>query len=352
MALYTVNEQLQQLAIKNVIEINKYSNSLRRRIVQLLKEVNQDIKKELHQSLDIGEDGIINAPATIRKLRDTRNHINFLIDGISPEIEKQLNEGLVTLGTTVAEAEADRISDLTEVNTIATAPEQLESIVTSLPFQGAVLQDWLSKWATSSKDRIWQEIQTGVVMGRTIRQMVSRIAGTAREAYKNGITQVSVRGAEAIVRTSVTHVSNQAREIVYMNNQHIVKSVKWVSTLDSRTSLICASRDGQVFQVGQGPRPPAHINCRSTTTPILKSYRSMGVEVENLPDRQRASMDGKVPGKLSYTQWLREQSKETVVEVLGKERARLFLEKNITVDRFVDKGDILTIEELKARLYN
>ena len=68
------------------------------------------------------------------------------------------------------------------------------------------------------------------------------------------------------MRTSVNHVAMSAREALYAANSEIIKGVQWVSVLDSRVTLICATFDGEVFEIGTGQRPPAHYSCRSVTT--------------------------------------------------------------------------------------
>jgi len=54
-------------------------------------------------------------------------------------------------------------------------------------------------------------------------------------------------------------------------NSDVVERYEWVSTLDSRTSTICRSRDGQKYEFGKGPLPPAHPNCRSAISPVVSS---------------------------------------------------------------------------------
>ena len=150
-----------------------------------------------------------------------------------------------------------------------------------------------------------------------------------------------------------------------------------MATLDSRTSLRCASLDGQVFPIGTGPRPPQHPNCRSTITPVTKSWRELakpgalkrGRGADNLdalferrlkgkgftPDQiagikraTRASMTGQVPGKLTYARWLRRQPAAFQDDVLGPTRAALFRDGTLTLDRFVDDrtGRAFTLADL------
>ena len=47
------------------------------------------------------------------------------------------------------------------------------------------------------------------------------------------------------------------------------KRVLWVSVLDARTSDICINLDGSIFAIDEGPRPPAHFNCRSIVVPLF-----------------------------------------------------------------------------------
>lgn len=61
-------------------------------------------------------------------------------------------------------------------------------------------------------------------------------------------------------------------------------------------------------------------------------------------------MDGGAPANESYQVWLRRQSVEVQEEALGKTKAKLFREGNLSVDRFIDaKGNELTIDELRKK---
>ncbi|WP_369010598.1 minor capsid protein, partial [Salmonella enterica] len=71
------------------------------------------------------------------------------------------------------------------------------------------------------------------------------------------------------MRTALAHVSNEARQQVYAQNDDIITKYEWVSTLDSRTSAVCRSRDGMTWEIDKGPMPPAHFGCRSTTAPVI-----------------------------------------------------------------------------------
>lgn len=226
----------------------------------------------------------------------------------------------------------------------------LEAMVTTEPMRGALLSEWFDGWEAGRFNRVRDAMRLSWTEGETVPQMISRLRGTRALGYKDGVLDVSRRSAEAIVRTATNHVATKSRELLYEQNDDLIKGVRWVSTLDLRTSSICQALDGQVFDPGKGPRPPAHLNCRSCTVPILKSWEELGIDGDEIPEGTRASMDGQVPASETYQTWLARQSETVQDEVLGPERAGMFRQGTMTLDRFFDdKGRRYTLDELRAR---
>ena len=113
-------------------------------------------------------------------------------------------------------------------------------------------------------------------------------------------------------------------------------------------SPICRSLDHRVFKVGEGRRPPFHINCRSTLILVLdEKYRGKG------NSNQRASKDGLVANE-SYYEWLKTQPKSFQDDALGKKRAALFRDGGLSADDFarlnLNKNfEPLTLDEMRAK---
>ena len=237
-----------------------------------------------------------------------------------------------------------------EFNFATPSPTLLRSIVTSQPMQGRFLRDWFDGLATGTQDAVTRQINIGLATGEGTDQIVRRLRGTQRARFQDGVLQTSRRQAATVVRTAVNHVSNMAREATYSANDDVIDGIQWVSTLDARTSDICASLDGQVFGIAEGPRPPAHHQCRSTTVPVLKSFRQLGIPIDEIPPGTRASIDGQVSAKVTYGEWLRRQPVEVQNEVLGKGRAAVFRRGNVPIERFIDQTlRPLTLRELLER---
>ena len=97
----------------------------------------------------------------------------------------------------------------------------------------------------------------------------------------------------------------------------------------------------------QGPGR-IHFCCRSTETLVTKSWRELGIDVDEMDAGTRASMDGQVAAQTTYSEWLSQQSLYRQVQVLGDTRARLLQNGGMKVpDFFSDKGEWITLNKLK-----
>lgn len=141
-------------------------------------------------------------------------------------------------------------------------------------------------------------------------------------------------------------------------NSDIVTGYRWLSTLDNLTSDLCQALDHQEFELGDGPLPPAHPNCRSTIAPITKTFRELGIDIDEMPAGTRASVGpdggGQVSAKLSYFDWLKRQPASFIDEALGPTRSALFQKGGLSADEFARLGlsknfQPLTIEQMREK---
>lgn len=203
------------------------------------------------------------------------------------------------------------------------------------PDRSYTINEALQEYSVRKSRQIVQTIRDGVTLGQTSEEITSNI--------KN-LTKLQQRQAATLARTVTNYTSVQAREVVMRENPDITNSYRWIATLDGRTSLICASRDQQIFkESNESPKPPAHFNCRSTIAPVVEG---------DSPDQFRAALGDSGAQQVSkstrYETWLRRQSRAFQTEVLGVTRAKLFREGRISIGRFVDsQGATLTLDQLR-----
>lgn len=275
-----------------------------------------------------------------------------------PEIMGYLIGELTAISSELAEHEASYISRLmsSSMKTIRGVKVQLpvmelmNFMVESKPLDGIPLSQWVAKASDLCRTEISRQINLGLVNGESVPDIVRRIKGTADAAFGDGTAAKIRRSITAVVRTSINHATTTARELTYKANSDIVKAVQIVATLDHRTCEVCGARDGQVYEIDEGPRPPYHYNCRCTTAPVVKSWQELGLDAKEVPETTRASMNGQVPSKVTFPKWLSTQSPQVQDDILGPEKAKLFRTGKVTVDRFVDDyGRSMTLEQIKRR---
>ena len=83
---------------------------------------------------------------------------------------------------------------------------------------------------------------------------------------------------------------------------------------------------------------------------MLCSFSELGIDVDELPPGERASMDGAVPAETTFAAWIKRQSAARQDQVLGATRGKLMRAGGLDLPAFYDnKGTMLTLDELRQR---
>ena len=324
--------------------LEQYYNGQADKVIPYLNRIAKRLRLELTKT------NTVTSQARIEKLLVfTEKMVSAELSGFTDEFSDQIEmfaESEATFTVNLLDEQPDIF------NAVLPAPTQLNAAVAARPFNNRLLKDYLGSFSKDQARMVKDAVSMGFFEGKTTGEIVRGIIGTKSQNYKNGILNVSRTSAERMVRTALSHTSAVARNKTFKDNSDLIPYYEWVSTLDGRTSSICRSRDGKVWKVDKGPLPPAHLNCRSTTSPLFKSdVKVDGKKLIKLDQGgTRASIDGQVSADLNYNDWLKKQSKSFQVDVLGKDKAELFRKGGITMDKFVnDKGMMLTLDELKVK---
>ena len=315
----------------------------------LISEVLPDILDRLES--DLRRSGMRRPISESRRLRSMVQRIRSMtVEGIG-EAGRALRTELVQIGYSEAAFQLQAIQAASPVGLgLNSVPRNLiRATLTTQPMEGKLLSQWLSGLSRTTVDQIAAEVNRGVLAGDSVQNIVRRVRGTRPLGFQDGVFATTRRNAETIVRTSVAHITNQAARLTYSENMDVIKGVRFVATLDAKTTPICGSLDGRVFKPDEAyPQPPLHMNCRSRLAPVTKSWREMGLDGDDLPRSTRASMNGQVPADLTYTQWLRSQPASIQDEILGPGRAALYRRGKLNFDKFVDnRGNPLSLQELE-----
>ena len=375
-------EKILDLQIRSTVNLERYSEDIRRKIIKILNETQDDILAEL-----IKRDTKV--PITEWKkgrLTNLQKTINGIVDKSYGQIKKVSTESLNDITSFTAKETVGNLNKVigAEIANVTLTPEGLKSIVSNTMIDGQIIGKWWDdqkfdfrrKSEKQMADAV-QQVQLGMVKGEGINELVRRIRGTA---LSPGLVDMSKRNATALVRTSVMQVANEARMEMYEGNKDLIDGYEFVATLDKRTCPRCQAYDGKQWiyknekLVSKGHRlrwpgnPPIHWVCRCTMIPILKSFADLaGPEsiipkskirkLEKLSPTQRAAMTydenllgiGKpVSGNMTYNDWLLTQPEAVQIDVLGPGRFRLWKKNKLSAADMVNqKGRPLSIKDLE-----
>jgi SPP1 gp7 family putative phage head morphogenesis protein len=382
---------------RNAIDLNRYSNSVARRVINAYNDIIIDATNQLRVIDDLA------APDKAARLRGILAQLKASLAtwaGDATELTATELQGLAELQSEFVTDQLRRVlpaGSRDAVRTVEISPQFAQSVVTTDPTQlnvvalsddlfaavqgapatfsltaakgatitlpnGEVLTKAFRGIAVDQAERFSQVVRNGLLTGETTPSIAKRLIGrlqfgeeakTVRQLVAAGgqATAVADNQVMALVRTSINQVANTASQQVYEANQDITKKYRYIATLDSRTSSICAALDNREFEYGKGPMPPQHFNCRSTTVPII--------DPDILPPStiaKRASADGPVPINTSYGQWLKDQPLKTQQDVLGPGKVPYFNRlaeqygaRDAMAKLVRDDGSELTLKDLQNR---
>jgi SPP1 gp7 family putative phage head morphogenesis protein len=383
---------------RNAIDLNRYSNSVARRIINAYNDIILEAVSQL-RAIE-GLDDSFKA-ARLRSILAQLKESLSTWAGDSTEITALELQGLAELQSEFVEEQLRKVLPVGSrniVNTVEISPQFAQAVVTTDPTQinvvalsddlfaavqgapqtfsltaaqgttitlpnGQVVVKAFRGIAENQADLFSQIVRNGLLTGETTDNIARSLTGRLRFGQPGSIRQIAAAGGQAttvannqvmaLVRTSVNQVSNAASQQVYEANQDVTKKYRYVATLDTRTSAICRALDGREFEYGKGPMPPQHFNCRSTTVAVI-DYEELGLE----PPRpgKRAAEGGMVPTNESYGEWLSKQSKATQAEALGPEKVAYFTRlsnkygpKDAIAKLVRDDGSELTLDQLRRR---
>ena len=380
-----------EVFFRETIDINRYGNAVAEKYVRTYNEIILNAAKQLRsidqrQVTEIAKGGArIIAPQTRKRLRAIIKQSSDSLDTWWARSALDMKKELQGVAQLQSEFIVNELKKVTEtggipINSVAISEKYADSVIMTDPSEiniftdkaftednfkqfgsgkfrltaqqgasitlpnGQTVQKAFRGIAESSAQKLDLAVRSGVFSGETLQQISRRLIGRLDfdKLQKANVKQIALAGGEltklannqiqTIVRTSVNQVTNQASQAVYAANKKVAPKYEYVATLDSRTSAICQRLDGQTFNYNNGPTPPQHFNCRSTTVPVVdfdglqKKYPNL----EKPPATQfdtRPSATGRVPQGTTYGNWLLDQDRKLQVKTLGSEGKVNFFKK-------------------------
>ena len=367
--------------LRHQIYAIRASGSLRDSVNEILKKTEADIDAWIRSAL---EGDTAYTPKRLAKAQQALKRIRAVRMTAWNKADKVLFQDAADFIQNDAQFLSKALETVVPVvlETSLPSPASLKGIVQSSPFEGRTLKEWASSLRAADLRRIEDQVKIGLVRGEPGPDIARRIVGSVAKNGMDGATQITRNNAQAITRTAVNHFSNSAREAFLAENSDLFTEEIFAATLDSRTTPICRSLDGQRFPVGEGQIPPLHFGCRSirvasingdalgsrpakpfTERQLVREFakqeglgdittrdalpRGMKGQFDSFSSRRIREMTQVVPAKIKYQDWLKSQSAEFQDDTLGVTRGALFRRGGLKLDRFVDRaGDQIPLADL------
>ena len=331
-----LSDEIQDVITRHQVYLLRYSAGREKEAARYIDAITQRITDEL-QSDELTE-------MDIQRLNRFMDEIVEFQQDLMGQLEEKMLDDVDDLANQETDWASGMFSNfLGELDTPSRISTQLAVFAGILPVAGLTIRSLVSRFRQKKIAQTVQSIRDGITLRENNQQIIGRM---------QTINPLHKKQAGVLIKTITNYTSVQARDVAMRLNPNFFDGYEWVSVLDSRTSLICASRDGTIYPFTNdpvlSPKPPAHFSCRSTITPKLKPQFESRQTKQPRRTAEGAKGKTKVNASTTYESWLVRQPATFQDEVLGKTRGALFRRGKLPISTFIDgSGKTLTLNELR-----
>lgn len=333
--------------IRHQVYLEQYKNGHADRVVALLDDACAEISRFIKKT-----DGVhtkARYKEIARKLKVVSKSLRERV-GESTDIDGIIDYELAKQKKLLKKAMPyiKKINGAGTVNLLYPTREQIKTAALFAPIaDNMTYQGYLDRIENGLYGTWDSAVRTGYITGQTASQIVRSVMGgiSPESRLRNpGAVSYLRNSVYRNTRTLLQSLANETRSRVFGENEKYFGGgsefkYEYLSTLDTRTCLVCASYDGKLYRsMKDTPRIPVHISCRCIILPYFG-------EIEG---ETRAAKDGPVDAGVKYSDWLGSQPDDVQEEVLGKTRYRMYKD-GTPMSQFVDNGKTLTLDQLREK---
>ena len=306
-----VADNIQDGMISHQIDLMRYSESVREKVVGHLHELEEELQKQIQKQ---------NLPGAKPQTAFQQQKQKQLLDwskGVINTAYKKNNQTLKSELLELADVEKDGhvrlLNDALGAKffRVGMTRHDLQELVSGSMIQGAPAKEWWAKQSADLQGRFAQQIRLGVTQGETNEQLVKRIRGKSTgqkrvlnmgekgkkvvDVHAGGVMDISKREATTLVRTAVQTVSNNVLVKIYEENGDLLRGVQAIATLDGRTSPVCRARDKKAWAVPADGSPLKAATPDAPPAPAKPAKPQKPAKSAQTPPKPQKSLGA--PGK-------------------------------------------------------
>lgn len=329
-------------SIKQQIYFERYKNNEAEKIIKLLKESVKEIKNFITQTADISTKKRYKIIS--KKVKEVASQLkNSVYSNLN--IEEIIDYELKKQNKILSKLINSKFGDL-NIELLYPTVEQIKTAALFKPVLSNMTFESFLESIEKGFYNTWDSaVRSGYLTGVPTKTIVETVVGKVSSIDKLkhiGSLQPLINSVYSNTRTFLQSLAHETQMKVYAKNEKyfgddVGNKYEYLSTLDSRTCLICGVNDGKKYKnINDLPQLPLHRGCRCIIVPYFEDNQT------------RSSQSGQIDSKIKFSEWLAEQNDEVLQDVLGKSRFNLY-KKGYKIENFVDDGKIITVEELKNK---
>lgn len=242
-------QYLADVSVRHAVFIQRYGGGQSKRAEKLLLSLFNKIEKRLNSETDY---------IKIGRLQAVQRDISTLASASFNDISAFIHKSNTDLLYQDALFNVELYTRAIDTDFVMPSDKQLEIGLKNktMGLEGGeklTVDEAVGKFSRAKQKQIKDTIKHGILLGDSTDNIVKELSTT--------IKSLQNRQLEALVRTATNHAATVARLEVMEANSDVLLGYRWLSTLDGRTTLICAGRDNKLYALDSGITTPAHWNC-------------------------------------------------------------------------------------------
>jgi len=339
-----ISDVLSDIAITRSLILQRVSNGLSRQVADVYTDIIDEIVDSIKTARPVT---LRNMETTIKELKKrVTPDINFIFDDLE---ELAVTESAFAISSTNKAVGAVVFSKIPPEATI-------RNIMNVTLLSDGKRADTLDKWFGGVDKRMESDLEGAIKLSVTNGRNNAEIAQNV-----NDIMGVNVNHAKSWTRTAVSMISNEANDAVWDANSDVIRGKEANAVIDFLTSFGCAVRDTALYSLDLKPLnekaklhpyepAPRHPNCRLKYTVVLKTFKELGIPIEEIDVGTRSSLDGQIRADIPFTKWFESKTKAQQEKYLGISRYKLYKDGKINFNDLVNQEGIeISVKELTEK---
>jgi SPP1 gp7 family putative phage head morphogenesis protein len=162
--------------------------------------------------------------------------------------------------------------------------------------------------SASADAAIRQQLVRGLLTGANPQATARQIVKATEGIFNGGLAR-----AMTIARTETLDAHRAAAQVAHNQNADVLRGWMWLAATSTRTCPACLGMNGTEHPLTE-PGPLGHQNCRCTRVPLTKTWRDLGIDIDE-PE----------PPVTGSQAWFDSQDEATQRKILGPARHAAYL---------------------------